>query len=201
MSSLMRSGRAPSPGGEAACTVFQQSDAIEPEGSSAAAYDAFYLACANRLSQQLYLLTGDREEARDCVQEALERAWIRWSSVSRLADPEAWVRTVARRLSISRWRKARNATLAWRRSGAEEAAAPPDSSDRAQLVTALRALPEVQRTALVLHHLCDLDVATVAAETGVSQSTVTTRLSRGRQALLTQLTAGEAGLPHRGSDD
>jgi len=54
---------------------------------------------------------------------------------------------------------------------------------------ALRRLSVEQRTALVLHHLCDLDVQAVAAETGASVTTVTSRLSRGRAALLAQLPA------------
>ncbi|MGL5828605.1 MAG: sigma factor, partial [Angustibacter sp.] len=57
-------------------------------------FDEFYAACGPALIGQLYLLTGNREEARDCVQEALERAWLKWDSVSQLAEPQAWVRLV-----------------------------------------------------------------------------------------------------------
>ena len=149
-------------------------------------FDALYAANVHRLTGQLYLLTGDREEAHDCVQEAFERAWLRWSSVSRADSPEAWVRTVARRLAVSRWRKARNAlTAEWRRSAGARVTEDhgPGAADRVALVRALQALPEVQRTALVLHHLCDLDVAAVAEETGATVSAVKTRLARGRRAL------------------
>ena len=158
-----------------------------PPSPAAQSYDEFYRACSARLSGQLYLLTGDREEARDCVQEALERAWTRWGTVNELADPEAWVRTVARRLSVSRWRRTRNSALAWTRHGSPPVVDATDSGDRDALVAALRRLPADQRTALVLHHLCDLDVAAVAAETGVSVTTVTSRLSRGRRALQAHL--------------
>jgi RNA polymerase sigma-70 factor (ECF subfamily) len=51
------------------------------------------------------------------------------------------------------------------------------------LVAALRRLPEEQRRAIVLHHLADLPVAEVAAETGAPIGTVKARLSRGRAAL------------------
>ena len=51
------------------------------------------------------------------------------------------------------------------------------------LVAALRQLPEAQRRALVLHHVCDLPVHAVAAEIGVPEGTVKARLSRGRAAL------------------
>lgn len=146
-------------------------------------FDAFYGAAASRLQGQLYLLTGDREEARDCVQEAFERAWLRWAEVSLLADPEAWVRTVARRLAVSRWRRARNGLTAWTRRHADAAETGPPSEDHVALVRALGELPAAQREALVLHHLCDLDVQAVAAETGANVNTVKSRLARGRAAL------------------
>jgi RNA polymerase sigma-70 factor (ECF subfamily) len=57
-------------------------------------------------------------------------------------------------------------------------------------MAALQRLPEDQRRALVLHHLCDLPVREVAREVGVAEGTIKARLSRGRTALLTLL--GEA---------
>ncbi len=51
------------------------------------------------------------------------------------------------------------------------------------LVQALRQIPEAHRRAVVLHHLCDLPVEQVAAETGCPVGTVKVHLSRGRAAL------------------
>src|SRR5680860_1037261 len=95
-------------------------------------FDSLYAASVSRLTGQLYLLTGDREEARDCVQEAFERAWLRWTRISTTEDPEAWVRTVARRLAVSRWRKVRNAGTAWLRRVNDDHA--HGSTDRLALV-------------------------------------------------------------------
>jgi Sigma-70 region 2 len=81
-------------------------------------FDEFYAASVRWLTSQLYAMTGDRAEAEDAVQEAFARAWQRWGRVSGYADPEAWVRTVACRISISSWRKATNRSLAQRRHGA-----------------------------------------------------------------------------------
>jgi RNA polymerase sigma-70 factor (ECF subfamily) len=148
-------------------------------------FDELYTSCAHRLTGQLYLLTGSRAEAEDCVQEAFERAWLRWSQVSRADSPEAWVRTVARRLAVSRWRRTRNAVTAWNRRAVPEELEAHDrsSTDRLALVAALQQLPTAQRTAIVLHHLCDLDVAAVSVETGQTPSAVKSQLSRGRQRL------------------
>ena len=62
-----------------------------------ATFDAFYSGSVQRLTGQLYAMTGSRAEAEDCVQEAYARAWQRWDKVSGYCDPEAWVRTVAYR--------------------------------------------------------------------------------------------------------
>ena len=69
---------------------------------------------------------------------------------------------------------------------------PEIGPDRVALIAALRRLPEAQRRAVVLHHLCDLSVEQVAEETGSPVGTVKARLSRGRTALAALLgeTAG-----------
>ncbi|HEY8472904.1 MAG TPA: SigE family RNA polymerase sigma factor [Natronosporangium sp.] len=145
-------------------------------------FDAFYRASRQRLFDCLYALTGDATEAQDAVHEAYARAWQRWSKVGEYGDPEAWVRTVARRIAVSRWRRARNRLAAHRRLG-EPPPLPGPGPDTVALVTALNQIPSAQRTAIVLHHLLGLPVAEVAAETGVPEGTVKARLSRGRRAL------------------
>ncbi|MEU6220365.1 sigma factor, partial [Streptomyces sp. NPDC047022] len=66
-------------------------------------FDLFYTAAYPRLVGQLYALTGSHAEAQDVVQEAFIRAWDRRSSVlNGERDPEAWIRTVAHRLAMSR---------------------------------------------------------------------------------------------------
>ncbi|MFG3549650.1 SigE family RNA polymerase sigma factor [Streptomyces sp. NPDC047725] len=153
-------------------------------------FDAFYAAAFPRLTGQLYAFTGDHGEAQDVVQEAFIRAWDRRHAFFTDGAPEAWVRRVAMRLAVSRWRRARRWLDLVRRTAPPEHVPGPDP-ERAALVAALRNLPEAQRMALVLHHLCDLSVEQVASETGVPVGTVKARLSRGRAALARQLATGE----------
>lgn len=127
-------------------------------------------------------MTGSVAEAQDCVQEAFVRAWLRRGSLSVAASPDAWVRTVAWRLAVSRWRRAKRALALLDRSVTRQECAEPNI-DRPALVAALAQLAPEQRRALALYHLCDLSVADVAAETGVAVGTVKARLSRGRAAL------------------
>lgn len=70
-------------------------------------FDAFYAAAFPRLTGQLFAFTGDLGEAQDVVQEAFVRAWDRRHKLQADGAPEAWVRTVAMRLAVSRWRRAR----------------------------------------------------------------------------------------------
>jgi len=150
-------------------------------------FDAFYLGSYSRLVAALYAMTGNLAEAQDVVQEAFVRAWDRRRTLSTVDHPEAWVRTVAWRLAVSRFRRTRSAMTAWRRHGPPGDVAPPDIANTA-LVAALRQIPEAQRQAIVLHHLCDLSVEQVAAEVGSPVGTVKARLSRGRAALAQLLT-------------
>jgi RNA polymerase sigma-70 factor (ECF subfamily) len=150
--------------------------------SDADAFDEFYRSSRQRLYATLYALTGDAAEAQDAAQEAYVRAWQRWSAVSAYADPEAWVRTVGRRIAVSRWRRARNALTAHRRTAGVDHTPGPDA-DTVALVTALRELPLPQRTAIVLHHIAGRTVADISRETGVPEGTVKARLVRGRRAL------------------
>ncbi|MEV6395777.1 SigE family RNA polymerase sigma factor [Streptomyces sp. NPDC051907] len=155
-------------------------------------FEEFYAHSVKQLVGQVYLMTGDLHEAQDVVQEAFVRGWGRRARLSREAGPEAWIRTVAWRLAISRWRRRGRAAEAWhRREGGLPDAAPSPDPGTVALVAALRQLPERQRRVAVLHYVCDLTVAEVAAETGISAGTVKTHLSRARAALRPHLVSEE----------
>ncbi|HSK56779.1 MAG TPA: SigE family RNA polymerase sigma factor [Jiangellales bacterium] len=145
-------------------------------------FDAFYHATNRALLRQMYAMTGNLADAQDSVQEAYARAWQHWGTVRDAENPTAWVRTVAWRISASRWRKAKGGVRALVRHGPPEHGAEP-SPDNVALVAALRQIPEAQRRAVVLHHLGGLSVEEVARETGAPTGTVKARLSRGRAAL------------------
>ncbi|WP_411103201.1 SigE family RNA polymerase sigma factor [Streptomyces sp. cmx-4-9] len=149
-------------------------------------FEEFYAQAAARLTGQLYVMLGDLHEAQDVVQEAFVKGWSRRHQLDREGRPEAWIRTVAWRLAVSRWRFRRRSLDAWKRTGA-----PPDvqgpGPEQVALVEALRELPGQQRRTMTLHYVCDLTVEQIAEETGVSASTVKTHLSRGRAALAPRL--------------
>lgn len=146
-------------------------------------FDDFYTASYARVVAQVYAMVGSRDEAEECVQEAFVRAWAHRRQLDRAEHPEAWVRTTAYRLAVSRWRKVTRGRRAPDRALSLPTTSQPPSEAHVALVAALRQLPEAQRQALVLHHIADLPVQEVARETGVPEGTVKARLSRGRAAL------------------
>lgn len=150
-------------------------------------FERFYAETVKRLVTVVYAVTGDLGEAEDAVQEAYARAWPRWEQLVAEGDPTPWVRTVALRLAVSSWRRARNRLRAHFRHGP-----PPDlpglAPDHVALVAALRCLSPEQRRAIVLHHLLDLPVEEVARQTGSTSTAVRSRLMRARRVLSTHLT-------------
>jgi RNA polymerase sigma-70 factor (ECF subfamily) len=156
-------------------------------------FDEFYAASFHRVTGQVYAMIGDRDEAQECVQEAFVRAWAHRKKLDRAEHPEAWVRTTAYRLAVSRWRRAVRGRRPQDRAVGQALEAPAPSETHVALVAALKQLPEAQRQALVLHHIADLSVHDVARETGVPEGPVKARLSRGRAALAALLTDDPTG--------
>ena len=151
-------------------------------------FDEFYAASFRRVTSQVYAMIGDFDEAGECVQEAFARAWAHRRKLDRSGHPEAWVRTTAHRIAVSRWRRRKVAARPVDRALGDPLEMPALDENHVALVAALKQLPEAQRQALVLHHIADLPVQQVAAEVGVPEGTIKARLSRGRAALAELLT-------------
>ncbi|NNM46553.1 SigE family RNA polymerase sigma factor [Knoellia koreensis] len=157
--------------------------------SAEAEFDAFYRATSRRVVHLVYGFTGDLTVAQDSTQEAYAKAWQQWSTVRAADDPLAWVRTVARRIAISNWRKRTTQERAYTRHGTHDTTGPP-SEDRVAIVAAMRELPDPVREAVALHYIGDLSIDQIAHETNTPAGTIKARLHRGR-ALLAQALSPE----------
>ncbi|GIF78208.1 SigE family RNA polymerase sigma factor [Asanoa siamensis] len=147
-----------------------------------AGFDQFYQGSCRRLLGYVFLLTGDLPEAQDVVQEAYMQAWQHWSTIEAYDEPEAWMRMVANRIAISRWRRIRGRARAYLRHGAADPV-PAPSLNTVAVVAALRRLPDEQRRAVAMHYLLGMPVVDIARETSAPVGTVKARLHRGRAAL------------------
>ena len=146
--------------------------------------DAFCRREWPRLVGALALYTGDPLLAEELSQETLTRAARDWRTVSRLDAPGAWAYRVALNLARSHFRRVRVA----RRVQVQLSAVPlrerdPDTAEALAVRSAVAALPERQRRALVLRYWFDLSVDEVAEIMKCPSNTVKTLTRRAVLAL------------------
>jgi len=150
-----------------------------------------------RLRRYARALTADASAADDLVQDTLERALVKQSLWREGSDLRAWLFTVMHNVFINQVRSAAvSRTLPLDDSFADQP--QPQSTDRLEirdLDAALQALPEEQRTVVLLVGLEQMTYDETARVLEVPIGTVMSRLSRGRERLrrLTQ------GLPETAS--
>ena len=128
---------------------------------------------------------GSPHDADDIVQETLLRLWKREEPFESETHAKHWLIRVALNLCKNVFR------APWRRVlplEELETAAVFDTPEQGALFAEVMALPEKYRTVLYLFYYEDYSVKEVAQLLGISESAVTTRLSRARQALKTKLT-------------
>ena len=145
-------------------------------------FEDFARARSGSLLRTALLLTGQRAEAEDLVQIALERAYRHWPRICRSEGPERYVRKILARASAERWRRlARRPERAM--PAAEHGPVEPDRTneiaDRDYLLRALAALPPRQRAVVVLRYFDDLSEAETAQMLGCSLGTVKSQTARG----------------------
>ncbi len=129
-----------------------------------------------------YLLTGDRAEADDVVQDAFVKLAGRLFSLRSPEASGAYLRRVVVNTVLSRSRSRRREQARQDRSARLSAAGdvwadqePPDGP----LWEALQRLPERQRAAIVLRHWLDLSEERTAELLGCPPGTVKSQVSRG----------------------
>ena len=120
--------------------------------------------------------------AEDVAQEAMLVALRRWTYVSRLEHPEAWIRRTCANLAVSQFRRrlveVRVQTRLWSRS---PGFTPEPAVD--EFWTLVRQLPRRQAQVVALHYLYDLGVVEIADTLEMSVGSVKVHLSRARASL------------------
>ena len=142
-------------------------------------------------------LLRDQVSADDLVQDCLERVIGRWHQRRADGDARTWVFTILHNLAINRMRQTARRGVHVPADDTRETAfaTPPTQEDQLHhqaALTALAALPEDQRSVLLLIGVEDLSYAEAAAVLGVPLGTVMSRLSRARQRLAQLIEARSA---------
>ena len=134
---------------------------------------------------------GDRSLAEDVTQEAWLRAVREWRRKGLPDEPLAWLKTVARNLIVTYYRRQRPSALEGVLDNAASSANIERDAESAQTVSvvhhALSRMPASQAGLLETFHLEDRPTADIARDTGVSERAVEGRLRRARQRLRREL--------------
>ena len=146
------------------------------------AFEEFFDSEHSGLFGALVLITRDRHEAEELMQDAFLRLWERWDRVSRLDDPTGYLYRTALNLSHTRRRRAAVALRRVARPGAHRDHLA-DVEEREAAVRALAPLTRRQRAAVVLVDAMGLTSEEAGEALGVKASTVRVLLARGRAAL------------------
>ena len=137
-----------------------------------------------------YALSGSRSASEDLAQEAFIAAHRNWGRIGAYDKPEAWVRRIVSNLSVSRFRKRINETMALTRLagfGSESTMLPELPAEADEFWSAVRRLPKRQAQAIALHYLEDRSVADIGEILECSPNTVKVHLHKGRQQLARKL--------------
>jgi RNA polymerase sigma factor (sigma-70 family) len=161
------------------------------ELDASASFEAFFEAESQTLYRRLWLVTGNRSEAEEILQDAFLALWGRWDRVALLDDPTAYLYRTAMNTFRKRYRRA---ALAARR--VVRPAFREDEFERADTAAVVRStlgsLTPRQRAALVLTELLAFSADEAASILGVRAGTVRSHASQGRAAFRKILEASDA---------
>ena len=139
------------------------------------------------------LILGDQAQAEEVVQEAFARTFARWEQVQGYERLDSYLRSAVVNLCRSRIRRRMverrvNASTYVRDQATErarqvDADQAPQPDDRAQVMAAVRRLPDRQRAAVVLRYYEDMSESDIATALGCSAGTVKSQLAKARAHL------------------
>ena len=160
-----------------------------------AAFEALITPCESMLWRVCWHYTQHREDARDCAQEAMLKAWRALPDYRGDCSLETWLYRIAASCCLDFLRRKGR----WAAESAEQLAKeagfdPPDPSpqpeealqrrdERAELQSALAALPDDMRIALTMSAVEGRRYEDIAQVLGVAPGTVKSRISRARVRL------------------
>ncbi len=159
---------------------------VQFEWPADAGYERFVTEHARTLLRLAVMLTGNRYDADDVLQDAVISVAARWHSV----NPDAalgYLRTAVTRKAIDLSRRRVHGRLDDVSEQATFEVGYLRSESDAEFVRILQGLPERQRAVLVVRYWSDADDATIARTPGCSVQTVRSQASRALAKLRTRL--------------
>ena len=159
----------------------------DPDEPATLSFEQYVATRSAALLRFAYLVTRNREDAHDAVQDALTGLFPRWRQVAARGQVDAYVRRSVVNAHVSRWRTVRRLVPAAEPASLLAAPTAQDPAARvADIDEALRlcgTLPPVQRAAVVLQSVDGHAVSEIAVILGCSEGAVEQRLVRARATL------------------
>jgi RNA polymerase sigma-70 factor (ECF subfamily) len=171
---------------------------LEPrEGAAAVSgddvfYETYLAPLETRMLRTAWRITHDPDRARDALQDAMARVWVRRDRVRVHPEPAALVLRITIHAAIDRLRRERRrlraeergAPAGWRADPpAGPATAAERSEVRALVLDAVARLPEKQAAAVTLRVLEEQPYDAIAAALGCAEPTARVHVQRGREKL------------------
>jgi RNA polymerase sigma-70 factor (ECF subfamily) len=151
-----------------------------------ASFEDFFEMEHRDLFGALCLVTGNRHDAEELMQEAFLRVWERWDIIQGLQNPTGYLYRTAMNAFRMRYRRAKTATRRVMRMASRS-----DDLDafeaRHELDRGLQQLTPRQRAAVILTDLLGFSYPEAAETLGVKAVTVRKLVSDGRRKLRTSL--------------
>ena len=154
-------------------------------------FHELYARYAGEVFRFAHWLTGNPDEAREITTETFARVWTA-AEEPRTESVKAYLFTIARNLHRQQWRRASRFEAL--DEGMPDTAVAPDEAAAKQdefqrTLAAVQALPETDRTLLLLRAEEDLSYEDIATATGLSVTAAKVRVFRARAKLAAILSA------------
>ncbi len=132
-------------------------------------------------------LTGDREGARDLVQDTMVKAFVRWNRISVMERPGAWCHHVLVNACRSRLRRRATERRFMATLPRHEAVTLPVSDEVIAFWGIVRTLPARPRTVVALYFAAGMTSVEIADVLKVPEGTVRSDLAAARRLVMHSL--------------
>lgn len=158
------------------------------------AFEQLMAAHESKMYAVALRMCGNREDAQDCLQEAMIRVYRAMSGFKGQSSFSTWVYRITMNSCLDELRRRKNRTATSLDAMLENGFTPSDDSDtpeqsslrseqRRVLERAIADLPEDMRSAIVLRDIQGLSYEEIAQALSANVGTIKSRISRGREKL------------------
>lgn len=146
---------------------------------------------SNQIFRFIFFKLGDREKAKELIQETFMKTWIHISKNGEIENIRSFLYRVAGNLVIDEYRRngrASSISLDYLTEEGydfsnDEKESYVDRIDGAQILELLKSLPDSYSEVLFMRYVEELDITEIADSIGESNNVVSVRLNRGIKKL------------------